>query len=65
MKHCKFDCIEKRTGFFFVTMKATILILMVAVCISNAFPLEEDVKPKVEVIRSEYVNNGDKGYNFE
>jgi hypothetical protein len=45
-------------------MKTTLLIFIVAMSVSNAFPAGDD-KPKPEIVKSEYVNNGDKGYNFE
>lgn len=41
-----------------------VLIFVIALSVTLAFPADEN-KIKPEVIKSEYVNNGDKGYNFQ
>ena len=41
-----------------------VLILVIAINLANGYPVD-DKKPKPEVIKQEFVNSGDKGYNFE
>lgn len=40
----------------------SVILFAIAVGLAVAFP--ESEKPKPEVIRNEYINNGGKGYNF-
>lgn len=47
-----------------LTMKS-IFLLALALSIAVAFPAVDDEKPKPTVLRSDFVNNGDKGYNFQ
>lgn len=42
----------------------TVLCFALALTVAAAFPADEN-KIQPELIKSEYVNNGDKGYNFE
>jgi hypothetical protein len=54
MSHLQFDC----------TMKLTLFVFAAVLSIVLALPIDDE-KPKPEVITNEYVNNGDKGYNFK
>lgn len=45
-------------------MKSILIFIVAVVSIVSAFPVDED-KARPEVVKSNYVNNGDKGYNFE
>jgi hypothetical protein len=42
----------------------TVLILIVAISLTCGLPVDDE-KPKPEVIKQEYNNRGDKGYDFE
>lgn len=45
-------------------MMKPVLLFAFALSVAIAFPVDDE-KPKPQVLKNNYVNNGDKGYNFE